>query len=69
MRASQISPGDTVEVNRGGTFKAEVTGPERDGRFPIRPLLPCIGYLSATAKQIKRVLSSSAQQRLLGGDL
>jgi hypothetical protein len=69
MRTTALQPGTEVEVDiRGRVFPARITGKADDGRFPIRPLIKNVGYFSATARQIKKVLRRASDTQLqLGG--
>jgi hypothetical protein len=70
VKLADLHTGDQVEVNiRGRRFKATVTGAPERGRIPIRPLARGVGYFSASARQVRRVLRDSAHQMLLGGEL
>lgn len=65
--ARALHPGATVEVDiRGRVFEAKVTGsPAGDGRFSIEPPKG-VGYHSAKASQVKRILDAGDGQLQLG---
>jgi hypothetical protein len=66
VKRADLRLGDLVEVNRRGTFQARIAGaPDDRGQFPIEPVSAGVGYSSATARQIRRVIQPGGQQGVL----
>lgn len=65
MNARALHPGTEVEVDiRGRVFPAYITGKPADGRFPIKPRDKGVGYFSASARQVKRILRRASDTQL-----